>query len=58
MAASATLLTVIQIICWDPADDGVGAVASVSAQLGKIGISTGHSASTASDVQGSDPGGL
>ncbi len=50
MATSAILLTVMRILCWDPADEGVEAVASVTAQLGRIGSSTGHGASIASGV--------
>ena len=53
MATSAILLTVIRILCWDPADEGVEPVVSVTAQLGRIG-SSGHGASIASGVRGSD----
>lgn len=48
MATSAIGLTVVRVLCRELADRGVGTVASVAGQLGRISCSTGHAASTAS----------
>lgn len=58
MATSAIGLTVVRVLCREPADVRVGTVTSVAGQLGRISCSTGHATSTASGPRRSTFDGL